>query len=63
MSVEDIGTTAIPIPQAIFLKNSVLIELYQQYDLVTDKNARKPYMSKPAREFLSHLGGWGVFNQ
>lgn len=63
VSAEPIGSSTIPVSQAPSLKNAALIELYQQYNLLTNKMARKPYMSKRAREFMSHLGDWGIFSK
>ena len=42
---------------------SKLIKWYQIYDFLTDKNARKPYMSKQARTYLGHLGDWEILTQ
>jgi WD40 repeat protein len=55
---EEIPTHAIPTSRIPSLPRTKLIELYQTYELLTDKGARKPYMSKRARAYLSHLGGW-----
>lgn len=44
------------------LATPTLVQQYQLYELMTDNETRKPYMSKRARNFLSHLGDFEEFN-
>src|SRR5437667_3297911 len=63
LNVEDVFSTTIPLTKSTTARRSTLIELYQRYDFLIDKNTRKPYMSKQAREFIRHFGDWDGFNQ
>jgi len=58
----ELRTNSSPVVQT-HLPSSTLKDLHQSYELFTERATRKPYMSKRARGFLSHLGKLDDFNR
>ena len=54
--IDDVPPSSTFKSSASNLTISQINQLHRIYELMTDPNARKPYMSKHTRRFLSHLG-------